>query len=250
MTHGSFDVAVIGAGIVGAACALECAREGMRVAVLEADTVGGGATAAGMGHVVVMDDSDAQFALTRYSQTLWDELADHLPDDCGFNRCGTIWLAADQVEMNAVTHKQTYYGDREVTTETLDAGRLREMEPNLRDGLAGALFVPGDSIVYPPCVASHLLEGARESGAEVRTGTHVVDIDQHSVGLADGSRIEAHRIIDAAGSRSAHLMPGLAVRPRKGHLIITDRYPGFVRHQLVELSYLRSAHAGDGDSVD
>ena len=37
--------------------------------------------------------------------------------------------------------------------------------------------------------------------------------------------------------------------PRKGHLVITDRYPGFVRHQLVELGYLKSAHATTGDSV-
>jgi len=249
LSDSTFDVAVIGAGIVGAACASECARERMRVVVVEADTVGGGATAAGMGHVVIMDDSEAQFALTRFSQGLWDELADDLPDDCGFNRCGTIWLAADAAEMDAVAHKQTYYNARDVATETLDARRLRDMEPQLRDGLSGALFVPGDSIVYPPCVARYLLERAHEAGAEVRTGSPVVGIEERGIGLADGTRIEANRVVDAAGSRSADLLPGLAVRPRKGHLIITDRYPGFVRHQLVELGYLKSAHAADGDSV-
>ena len=61
----AYDVVIIGAGIVGAACADECARHGMRVALIDRDGVGGGATAAGMGHLVVMDDSDAQFALTR-----------------------------------------------------------------------------------------------------------------------------------------------------------------------------------------
>jgi glycine/D-amino acid oxidase-like deaminating enzyme len=39
------------------------------------------------------------------------------------------------------------------------------------------------------------------------------------------------------------------VRPRKGHLVITDRYPGFVRHQIVELGYLKSAHSTSQDSV-
>ena len=47
---------------------------GLRVAIVEARMIGGGATAAGMGHLVVMDDSEAQFALTRYSQTLWEEI--------------------------------------------------------------------------------------------------------------------------------------------------------------------------------
>ena len=68
------DVVVVGAGIVGAACAFELAKEGLRVSVVDGGFIGGGATAAGMGHIVVMDDSEAQFALTRYSQMLWDDL--------------------------------------------------------------------------------------------------------------------------------------------------------------------------------
>ena len=74
MSNAAYDVAIVGAGIVGAACADELARRGMQVAVVDREIVGSGATAAGMGHIVVMDDSDAQFALTRYSQQLWQEL--------------------------------------------------------------------------------------------------------------------------------------------------------------------------------
>ena len=51
MRAGAYDVAIIGAGIVGAACAWACANEGLRVAVIEADIVGGGATGAGMGQI-------------------------------------------------------------------------------------------------------------------------------------------------------------------------------------------------------
>src|SRR3954452_15939134 len=102
MTASSYDVIVVGAGIVGAACALECAREGLKVLVIEAGIVGGGATAAGMGHPVVMDDSEAQFALTRYSRDLWLELADSLTDECEFVKTGTIWVAADDFEMAEV----------------------------------------------------------------------------------------------------------------------------------------------------
>src|SRR5438105_7847497 len=70
----TFDVAIVGAGIVGAACALECAQSGLKVAIIESGIVGGGATAAAMGHIVAMDDSDAQFSLTRFSQQLWNVL--------------------------------------------------------------------------------------------------------------------------------------------------------------------------------
>jgi glycine/D-amino acid oxidase-like deaminating enzyme len=55
--------------------------------------------------------------------------------------------------------------------------------------------------------------------------------------------------VNAAGARAAQLTPGLPIVPRKGHLAITDRAPGFVRHQLVELGYLTSAHQMTSESV-
>jgi glycine/D-amino acid oxidase-like deaminating enzyme len=67
--------------------------------------------------------------------------------------------------------------------------------------------------------------------------------------LADGTRLQAGRIVLAAGSRSSALLAELPVEPKKGHVAITDRYPGFIRHQLVELGYIKSAHAASGDSV-
>jgi len=69
------------------------------------------------------------------------------------------------------------------------------------------------------------------------------------VRLADGSRIPAHRSVNATGPFSPTLTSGLPVRKRKGHLVITDRFPGFVRHQIVELGYLKSAHGSSKDSV-
>src|SRR4051794_27922027 len=94
-----YDVLVAGGGIVGTACAVALAQTGLHVALIERDIVGGGATAAGMGHIVVMDDSEAQFALTRRSQQLWHELAKGLPASAEFETTGTIWVAADEEEL-------------------------------------------------------------------------------------------------------------------------------------------------------
>ena len=55
--------------------------------------------------------------------------------------------------------------------------------------------------------------------------------------------------MNAAGSWSPIADDGIDVKKRKGHLLITDRYPKFVRHQLVELGYLKSAHSVTADSV-
>jgi glycine/D-amino acid oxidase-like deaminating enzyme len=249
MSKATYDVVVVGAGIVGAACAHELAQRGLQVAVVDRDIVGSGATAAGMGHIVVMDDSDAQFALTRYSQQLWQELRPSLPDDVEYDQCGTIWVAADEEEMIEVRCKQDYYGKRRVPTKVLDAQALRSLEPNLRPGLAGGLLVPEDGVLYPPCGARFLLSRAQEHGVKVRLDVDVARIGQGCVEFTDGSKMLAEVIVNAAGSSASDLTPGLEIQKRKGHLVITDRYPGFVRHQLVELGYLKSAHSLTADSV-
>jgi D-hydroxyproline dehydrogenase subunit beta len=243
------EAIVVGAGIVGAACADELARRGLQVVVVDRDMVGGGATAAGMGHIVVMDDSDAQFALTRYSQQLWQELKPELPEDVEYEQCGTIWVAADEEEMAEVSRKHERYGKQGVPTEVLEPQGLKHLEPNLRDGMAGGLLVPQDGVLYPPCAARFLIERALGHGAKLRLGASVLQIGQGRVRLTDSLEITAEIIVNAAGTSAPELTPGIEVKQRKGHLLITDRYPGFLRHQLVELGYLKSAHSVSSDSV-
>ena len=249
MTANTYDVVIIGAGIVGAACAAECAREGLTVAIVEARIIGGGATAAGMGHLVVMDDSDAQFALTRYSQHLWDEISEELPREVEHDACGTIWIAADDEEMAEAVRKQKFYSERGVGVELLDAQSLAEAEPNLRPGLVGGLRVPGDSVIYPPCAAKFFVDQATAKGAHLFLGVAVEAITADGVRLRNGTSISAGLIVNSAGSWSPVLTPGLSVKKRKGHLVITDRYPRFINHQLVELGYLKSAHSLTAESV-
>ncbi|MGA8598092.1 MAG: FAD-dependent oxidoreductase [Bryobacteraceae bacterium] len=249
MSAPSYDAVIVGAGIVGAACAFECAFAGLRVAVVESGPVAGGATAAGMGHIVAMDDSEAQFALTHFSQTLWKDLAGILPDNCEYLETGTLWIAADTEELEDVRRKYRYYSERGVSAEILNERELAGLEPNLRPGLAGALFVAGDAVVYPPCVTAFLLERARDRGAHLLVRCRVDRLDDSGVRLHDETVLCGDFLVNAAGSEAAKLTPQLSVLPRKGHLAITDRYPGSVHHQLVELGYLKSAHQTTSDSV-
>jgi len=248
VSRATYDVVVVGAGIVGAACAGELARRGLRVAVVERDCVGGGATAAGMGHIVVMSDSEAQFALTRYSQLLWLDLSPELPADVEYQQCGTIWVAEDEEEMAEVRRKEVFYRQRAVPVEVIDGTTLVRMEPNLRKGLAGGLLVPEDVVLYPPCAARCLMELAQAKGAELHLGLSVSHIGQGRV-LAGSREFSAGTIVNATGAWASELTPEVEVTGRKGHLVITDRYPGFVGHALVELGYLKSVHSLTRDSV-
>jgi glycine/D-amino acid oxidase-like deaminating enzyme len=242
-----FDVVVVGAGIVGSAVARECALLGLRVAVVEGGTIAGGATSAGMGHVVVMDDSPAQLALTSFSRSLWSQESAELPKSTEYDRCGTIWVAADEEEMAEVEAKCRLYQQAGIAADVLSGEELATREPNLRGGLAGGLLVPEDSVIYPPAAAGYFLDEARRMGAEIFL-TQALSAGQGQVLLSGGVRIEAARIVLAIGTQCA-LLPSLPIQKRKGHLVITDRYPGLVRHQLVELGYLKSAHRVMEDSV-
>ncbi|UQN08108.1 FAD-binding oxidoreductase [Deinococcus sp. QL22] len=236
---------VVGGGMVGAACAAALARQGWQVTVIEAGTVGGGSTAAGMGHLVVMDDSPAQLALTSLSLELWEALVPHLPAQADYRRCGTLWIASDEEELFAVHPKQQQYLSTGRQATVLDTGELSRHEPSLRRGLAGALRVPDDAVVYAPVVARFLLERA---GADVQHG-EVIALEDRVVRLKDGRRLGADLVVVAGGADASSLLSELPLRPRKGHLLITERTPLKVNHQLVELGYLKSAHGSEADSV-
>ena len=244
----TFDVIIIGAGIAGSACARECTIAGLKTAIVEAGKPGAGATAAGMGHVVAMDDTPAHLALTTYSRGVWQEQAiTVLPRDVAYHSPGTIWIAADDEEMVEVHARLSKFEAAGIQVELLGGDALAKVEPNLRDGLAGALFVPGDGICHPPAAAAFYLADAQQRGAKLFL-ERVISAIHGKVVLADSTILEAPVIVLAMGVE-CDLLPALPIRRRKGHLVITAQRPGFLHHQLVELGYLKSAHKTDEDTV-
>ncbi|CAI0712109.1 NAD(P)/FAD-dependent oxidoreductase [Serratia entomophila] len=239
------DVIVVGAGIIGAACAWRLAREGYRVRVV--DNRRPGATAAGMGHLVCMDDNPAELALSAYSLQLWRGVTERMPAHCAWRGCGTLWLAERPEEMAVAALKRARLAEYGVAAEALSSAQVAEREPMLRTGLAGGLQVPGDGILYAPNVARWLLADAGDA-VSVSIG-EASALEEGAVLLREGERLAAPWVLLACGLQADRLLARPLLKAKKGHLAITDRYPQRVRHQLVELGYGASAHASDGTSV-
>ncbi len=103
-------------------------------------------------------------------------------------------------------------------------------------------------VIYPPAGAGYFLASAQRMGAKLLYGKRAIEAAQGMVVLEDSTRLSARHIVIATGT-DVSLCPSLTVNRRKGHLAITDRYPGVLHHQLVELGYLKSAHSMTEDSV-
>lgn len=241
-----FDLIVIGAGIIGASCADAASADGMRVALVEPGPVGGGATAAAMGHLVAMDDDPAELALANYSLQQWEAFAD--VKEAEFRRCGTLWVARNDRELQAASERAARLAAVGIRAQLIDANELYALEPALIRGLGGGMLVPREAVVYPPRVARLLVQRAQSRGARLYLGRRAQVLTRGGVRLDDRTQLRGPVLV-ATGCAVPDLLPMLPMRARKGHLVITDRYPGLVRHQLLELGYADSAHGHADSSV-
>lgn len=245
----SVDVLIVGAGIIGSALAECCARRGMSVRIVEAGIPAGATTSAGMGHLVVLDGSPAELALSDAGLRCWQARRAELPAAAEYRTCGTLWLARDEMEMAEAERMRACLGGRGLACRVVGAPELRQLEPELASGLAGALLRPDEVVIYPPVASRWLLDEAVRLGAKLLRGCAVASVDSDGmVVLADGRTLSARNVVVAAGNATPDLVAGAPIRPRKGQLVVTERYPDYVRHQLVELGYVGTTH-GEADAV-
>ncbi len=203
-----------------------------------------------MGHLVVIDDDPAELALAQLSMRLWREWSGwHAIER---RTTGTLWLAETAAQRDAAQAKLARLRAAGEGAEWLEPEALHAAEPRLARDLAGALRVTGDEVAYGPEMAARLATDVRAAGGRVEEMRPVAALRDDGLLLADGTRVAAGHVLLAAGCDSVRLWPGaspLALRPRKGQLAITDRYPGYIRHALVELGYIAAAHGDADESV-
>lgn len=239
------DLIVAGAGIIGAACALAAANAGLRVAMIEPAEIGGGATAAGMGHLVALDDVPAEFALAQRSLELWETWAGQ--PEAEHHRCGTLWVGEGAADIVALQAKLTHLRKSGIVAEWLDADALCTAEPALAHDLAYGVLVPGEAVVFPPRLTQWLVRRIISERGVLYHGRRVAALEPDGVRLDDGTRL-AGPVLVACGCDTPRLLPELRLRPRCGQLAITARYPHWLHHQVVEIGYAAGAH-GDADEA-
>jgi glycine/D-amino acid oxidase-like deaminating enzyme len=249
------DVVVIGAGMVGAACALYAARAGLTVTVLDRAAVGGGTTGAGEGNLLVSDKAPGpELDLARRSQVLWKALADEEDGRFGarfeYEAKGGLVVAPTGSDFEALAGFAASQQAEGVVAEAVASEDLRSWEPEIASGLAGGYHYPEDSQVMPTLAAAHLL---RASGARLRIGVAVTGL------LISGDTVRGVRtplgefsarfVVNAAGFQSP-AVAGLAgsalpIQPRRGFVLVTEPLPPLIRNKVYSAAYVSDVASSD-----
>src|SRR3954449_9630033 len=115
------DVVVVGAGVVGAACAFQLAATGVRVRLLDRSFVASGSSGACEGNVLAWDkELERELPLALRSAELWAALAAELPDDFEYDRKGSVVVAETEAELIAATERARLLAGHGVKGEVLD----------------------------------------------------------------------------------------------------------------------------------
>ncbi|MFJ2032527.1 NAD(P)/FAD-dependent oxidoreductase [Streptosporangium sp. NPDC087985] len=252
------DVVVIGAGVVGAACAYYAARAGLDVVVVDRGPVAGGTTGAGEGNILVSDkEPGPELDLALLSNGLWRELAEL--DGFEFESKGGLVVAETGEALDALTDLAAKQG---VEHAAVAPGGLHDYEPYLAEGLAGGVFYPQDAQVQPMLAAARLIRGGADrfgrGALMLRTGVTVTGF------LRDGDRITgvttsqgdilAGAVVNAAGTWGGEVaaLAGVhvPVLPRRGFVLVTEPLEKpLIRHKVYTAAYVTNV-ASDAEGLE
>ncbi|MFD9811931.1 NAD(P)/FAD-dependent oxidoreductase [Streptomyces sp. NPDC059080] len=248
------DVVIVGAGVVGAACAYYASRSGLSVAVVDRGSVAGGTTGAGEGNLLVSDKVPGpELELALLSASLWCRLSEELPPDIEYELKGGLVVAASEESLTVLS--ATAAGQRGAGIEAchVTSDRLRDVEPHLAPDLAGGCHYPQDAQVQPAVAASELLHAAGRAGARLCPGQEVIGILKDREGAVLGVRtardeLRAPVVVNAAGAWGGEVAKlagvDVPVLPRRGFVLVTEPLPRLIRHKVYAAEYVSDVSSG------
>jgi D-hydroxyproline dehydrogenase subunit beta len=251
------DVLVIGAGMVGSACAYHCAEAGLRVAVVDRGPVAGGTTSGGEGNILVSDkEPGAELEMALLSVQLWAALGERIgAGRLELEHKGGVVVAQTPEAAAGLAGLVAAQRSDGVEVTDVSAAELAELEPNLTREVSAGAYYPQDMQVQPMLAAAELLRQARIRGATVHTGCEVLGLRKSPDGAVIGATTSAGEFsarftINAAGTWGGEVaaMAGVnvPVLPRKGFILVTEPLPpAVVRHKVYSADYVANVASGD-----
>lgn len=248
------DAIVIGAGIVGASCALSLTNAGLRVIVIDRGSVASGTTGAGEGNILVSDkDPGPELTLALKSRDLWFEMQEDVGDSFELEAKGGVVVARrDDAPLMKLASEQAEHG---VTIQKLDHSALHSLEPYLSDEISSGVLYPQDAQCQPMLAAAHVIRAVVSRGGSMVSNakvTRVLTLDSRVVGVeTTQGTFKAPLVINATGTWAGEIaeMAGshLPIAPRKGFILVTEPAPQYIFHKVYDSDYVANVASSDAD---
>jgi glycine/D-amino acid oxidase-like deaminating enzyme len=216
--RGPVDVAIVGGGVTGCACALALAEAGKRVRLYDAREIAGGASGRNGGFALrggtpPYDVARRDLGADR-AKALWElteralERLEQLAGDA-FRHTGSLRLAADEPEREELVAEYEALRDDGFAVEWRS-----ELPAPLAGRFHGAIFHPPDGSLQPARWVRGLASRAAEAGAALREHERVESLDQ----------LDAEQVVIATDGYTHGLVAELdaAIRPTRGQVVVTE----------------------------
>lgn len=253
---------VIGAGIVGAACARSLAAAGLEVTVIDRTSAVSGTTASGEGNLLVSDkEPGPELAMALRAAAQWPELAADLAAELGpefpaieYEQKGGLVVATTAAGAAPLLEFAARQRGAGVQAEELSIADALALEPELNPAVTAAVLYPQDSQVNPVVAAEALLSSARRRGARlVQNATVTGPIhgsDGALIGVTTGAgQFRADAVVVAAGPWSGTVAQALGVvlpvHPRRGVVLVTSRMRHRIFHKVYDADYVGAVGSDD-----
>ena len=239
-----YDIAIIGAGISGAAVAAALSRYAVRICVLEkGNDVSAGASKANSGIVHAGYDAEPGTLMAKFNAqgaALYPELCRRL--DVPFSQCGSYVLAFDEEDLKTLRDLRER-GKRNGIPDLhiVGAEELRRREAQVSEAAVAALYAPQAGIVSPYELVVALMENAMDNGAELFLESGVQNIRRRDGGYlieVEDREIEAACVINCAGAYADRihnmlLEPAFTIRSRRGEYYLLDKYAAGIVNSVI-----------------
>lgn len=239
------DVVVIGAGAVGSAIARELSRYQLDVVLVEKnEDVGGDASKTNSAMIICGYDTPPntlENKLIMASNAMFDKISKDL--DVPFNRIGALQIAKTKEELISLEKNRKKAIENGVfDIEQLTPSRIKEMEPNLTENIAGGLYIPRESIIDVFELIVAYVENAVDNGVKLMLSTKVTGITKEdgkvrSV-ITDRGEIQTRYVINAAALYADKIAETVGLAdfknyPRKGEFYILDKNLPYMPNHMI-----------------
>ncbi|WP_224749610.1 glycine oxidase ThiO [Polycladospora coralii] len=230
MVQESYDVAIVGGGVMGCAIAYQLTKAGKKVVVVERNTMGSEASRAAAGILGAQAEIDEEGPLRAFaleSRALFpafvEELKTYTGIDVQLNQKGVIKPARSQEEAVKLKHKVMEYRDWDAEVRWLDRDQLHDLEPLASENLVGGMYLPNDGQLHAAYFAEALAVVCRNVGVHMKSYCQVYRflLDRNAVKgvITSAGTILAEQVIVTSGAFTKHLLPDVQVYPVKGECI-------------------------------